>query len=156
MLVLRGYRDDSGWRIPMKFYRVSLFLVLVVLVCLPGVTQAQIRFDIPFNFSAAGKTLSAGHYKVAEASSASQSAWVISNGRGSSVMTLTNSLESPLKTHKPSLVFRVTGDSYSLVQIWPSEHEGRDLLPRSTVTTKILSDGSKGVEPAKYVEIAAE
>jgi hypothetical protein len=41
----------------MKFCKVSLFLTLLVAVCLPAVAQAQIELNIPFNFFAAGQVV---------------------------------------------------------------------------------------------------
>jgi hypothetical protein len=133
----------------MKFRKVSLFLTLLVAVCATGVAQAQIRVNIPFDFSAGKKSLPAGRYTVSAVDGNDQIAWRISNDHGS-VMVLTNSLESPEKTHPPSLVFLHLGDVYSLVQIWPSEHSGHDLLFKPKVTIVILA------KTGKYVEIGAE
>jgi hypothetical protein len=135
--------------VPMKFRKVSLFFALLVAVCFTGVAQAQIRVNIPFNFSAGKKSLPAGVYKVSPVNGNDQTAWQISNYQGTA-MVLTNSVESPTTPHPPSLVFLRLGDVYSLVQIWPSEHSGHDLLLKSKVTTIILA------RSGKYVEIGAE
>jgi hypothetical protein len=60
------YADDRNQDVPMKFCKVSIFFALLVAVSLPAVAQRVIQFDIPFNFSAAGKSLPAGHYEVAQ------------------------------------------------------------------------------------------
>ena len=133
----------------MKFRKVSLFLALLVAVCITGVAQAQLRVNVPFNFSAGKKSLPAGHYRVAPVDERNQIAWLVSNEHGA-VVVLTNSVESPGRAHPPSLVFLHADNGYSLIQIWPSEHSGKDLLLKSKVTTIILSKGGK------YVEIGAE
>jgi hypothetical protein len=135
--------------VPMKLYKVGLFFALLVAVCLTGVAQSQIRLTVPFDFSVGGKSLPAGHYKVARVDDNNQAAWRISNDQGS-VMVLTNSVDSPNKSHPPSLIFVNARDRYFLIQIWASEHSGQDLLLKPKVTTIILAKGSK------YVEIGAE
>lgn len=133
----------------MKLYKVSLFFALFAAVCPTGVAQSQIRLNVPFDFSVGGKSLPAGHYRVARVDDNDQAAWRISNDHGS-VIVLTNSVDSPNKSHLPSLVFLNAGDRYFLVQIWASEHSGQDLLLKPKVTTIILAKGGK------YVEIGAE
>ena len=133
----------------MKFRKISLSCALFVAVCFTGIAHAQIRVNIPFDFTAGKKSLPAGVYKVSAVDDNDQIAWRISNNHGSA-MVLTNSVESTEKAHPPSLVFWHLGDVYSLVQIWPSEHSGHDVLLKSKVTTIILAKTSK------YVEIGAE
>jgi hypothetical protein len=133
----------------MKLYKASLFFALLVSVCLTGVAQSQIRLNVPFEFSVGGKSMPAGHYRVARMDDNDQAVWRISNDHGAAIV-LTNPVESPHKAHPPSLVFLWAGDKYFLVQIWASEHAGQDLLLKPKVTTVILAKGSK------YVEIGAE
>lgn len=133
----------------MKLFKVSAFLVLLVAGCLPAVAQTQMRLNVPFNFFAAGKALPAGRYIVERVFIANDAAWVISGDHGSANM-LTNPASSTKRTHKPSLVFLNVGKTYSLVQIWPDEDYGRDLLMKSKVKTTLLAEGGK------YVEIGAE
>jgi hypothetical protein len=133
----------------MKLCKASLFFALLVAVCLTGVAQSQIRLNVPFEFSVGGKSMPAGHYRVARVDDNDQAVWRVSNEHGA-VIVLTNSVESPNKAHPPSLVFLWAGDRYFLVQIWASEHAGQDLLLKPKVTTVILAKGSK------YVEIGAE
>ncbi|MGA7926442.1 MAG: hypothetical protein WCA20_10615 [Candidatus Sulfotelmatobacter sp.] len=132
----------------MKFCKVSLFLALLVAVCLPAVAQTSLRLDIPFNFIAAGKTLPAGHYTVARVSDMDSDAWRISGDRAS-VVVLTNPGESLRTAHARSLVFLKAGDGYSLVKIWDAEHFGRELR-RSNVKQTLVAEGNN------YVEIAAK
>lgn len=139
----------------MKLFKVSLCFALLVVVCLPAVAQTQMKLDIPFNFSAAGKSLPAGHYRVVQVFDANKAAWRISTDHHS-VMALTNSVESAHMAHRPSLVFLRTGDSYSLVQIWPEEFAGRDMVLRPEVQTTILAEGGNYGKSKEYVEIAAK
>jgi len=140
----------------MKFCKVSIFLALLLAVCLPVVAQAQLRVNVPFNFVAAGKSLPAGHYSVAKVFSGNDITWRVSNRHGDGLMMITNSVVSPLKTHNPSLVFWCVGKSCSLVQIWPNEYSGRQLLLKSKVKSTVLAEGATPVENGKYVEIAGE
>jgi len=132
----------------MKFCKVSLFLALLAAVCLPAVAQTGVQLDIPFNFIATGKVLPAGHYTVVPVLTDDRATWRISNGHDS-VMMLTDSLESPGAEHRPSLVFLHAGEAYSLVQIWPGGHFGRDVF-RSNVNHTLVAQGGK------YVEVGAE
>jgi hypothetical protein len=134
----------------MKFCKVSLFIVLLVAVCLPAVAQAQIEVNVPFSFFAAGRSLPAGHYQVARYLDGNEAVWQIFNNHGQTLVVLTNSVQSPRTAHQPSLVFRNTGETYSLVQIWTTEHFGRDLPLREKVRTTLIA------ETEKYVVIEAE
>jgi len=134
----------------MKFCKVSLFLFLLLAVCIPAVAQNQIQLNIPFPFVIAGKSLPPGHYRVAQVFDTSKAVWSIADNHGRSLVMITNSVESLQKEHRPSLVFRSTGTTYSLVQIWTSEHFGRDLPLREIVKSTVLA------ETPKYVVIEAE
>jgi hypothetical protein len=133
----------------MKFCKVGLFFVLLVAACLPAAAQQYVlRFEIPFDFVAAGRSLPAGHYEVKRVWTARDAAWAIVGDHGS-MRFITNSVESPKVPHGPSLVFVKAGDQYSLLQIWDEEHFGRQ-LPRSKVKQTMVAQGSK------YVEVGAE
>jgi len=134
----------------MKFCKASLFLALLVAVCLPAIAQAQIHVNIPFNFFAAGKSLPAGHYQVERLFDGNFAAWRLVNDDGQATVVLTNSVQSLKTEHPPSLVFRNTGTTYSLIQIWTTEHFGRDLPLREKVKTTLIA------ETDKYVVIEAE
>jgi len=132
----------------MKFCKVSLFLALFVAVCLPAVAQTHLRLDIPFNFTAAGQPLPAGEYKVAHVFDGDLSAWRIYNDHAS-VTVLTNPADSPKAEHHTGLVFLRTGHTYSLVEVWPEEHFGRDVLLKMNVKVTLQAEGGT------YVEVAA-
>jgi hypothetical protein len=134
----------------MKFCRVSLFFALLVAACLPAISQTTLRVNVPFNFIAAGKSLPAGQYRVAQIPNSTCS-WYLSNGHTGAIM-LTNPVDSPQKTHHPSLVFLKAGGAYSLVQMW-NWNSGVDVPQSHVKQTLVSKDESKG---DKYVEIAAE
>jgi hypothetical protein len=134
----------------MKFCKVSLFLALFTAVCLPAVAQDQIQLNVPFNFFAAGKSLPAGHYQVERLFDGNMAAWRLVSDNGPATVVLTNSVQSPKTEHPPSLVFRNTGTTYSLIQIWTTEHFGRDLPLREKVKTTLIA------ETEKYVVIEAK
>jgi hypothetical protein len=131
----------------MKFCKFSLFLALVMAVCLPAVAQTAMRVDIPFNFIAGGKSLPAGHYMVVRVFSRDLSAWQIYNDKGGAGF-LSNSVQST-QPHGQSLVFLQEGGAYSLMQIWNGGEFGREVM-RSKVKQTLVAEGSK------YVEIGAE
>ena len=137
----------------MKFCKLSIFLALLMAVCLPAVAQTQMRLNIPFDFSAAGKSLPAGYYNVAEVFSGNKVAWLVS-GYGGGAMMLTSPVESREKAHRRGLTFWCAGKTCSLTQIWLTENYGRGLPMKSKVKTTILAEGDKSVESGKYVEIA--
>jgi hypothetical protein len=132
----------------MKLFKLGFCFALLVAVSLPAVAQATLRANIPFNFTVAGKSFPAGHYRVAKVSY--DFAWSVSDGRGAAAMILTNPVESTGHAHPPSLVFIAVNGTYSLVEFWPTANVGRELLLKPKVKTTILAEG------AKYVEIGAE
>lgn len=139
----------------MKFCKVSIFLALLLAACLPVVAQTQMRVNVPFGFSAAGKSLPAGQYGVSQRSSGDLTLWLISGYHDGAVM-LTNPVESRKKAHRPSLTFWCEGKSCSLVQIWLTENYGRQLWLKSNVKSTVLAEAGTPVENGKYVEIAGE
>jgi hypothetical protein len=130
--------------VAMKFYKISLFLSLLMAVCVPAVAQTEMRFSIPFNFSAAGKSLPAGHYTVVRVCGDNHAAWRIYSGRAS-VMVLTNSVESQQRAHRHSLLFSHAGGVYSLIQFWPTQHIGRD-LPSPKAKQVLIAETDEDVE----------
>jgi hypothetical protein len=134
----------------MKFCEVSLFLALLLAVCFPALAQAQIHVNVPFDFLAAGKSLPAGQHQVERLFDGNLAVWRLVNGDGRATLVLTNSVQSLKTEHPPSLVFRNTGTTYSLVQIWTTAHLGRDLPLREKVKTTLIA------ETDKYVVIKAQ
>jgi hypothetical protein len=136
----------------MKFCKVSLLFALLVAVCLPVVGQTAMRVNIPFNFVAAGKSLPAGHYKLAPEFSQDLTTWCIFNDRVAA-MLITNQADSAQKSHRSSLVFLQAGATYSLLQIWDGEGSGREMLRSKVKQTLVSKDQPKG---DNYIEIGAE
>ena len=132
----------------MKFCKVSLFLALLVAVCLPAVGQTAMRVDIPFNFVATGKSLPAGQYTVARSSG---NTWCISDDHSGALM-LTSAIDPSRKGHRSSLIFLKAGGTYSLVQIW-LWNSGRAVPQWQVKQTLVSKDGSKAGD---YIEIGAE
>jgi hypothetical protein len=132
----------------MKFCKVTLFLALLVAVCLPAVAQTGVRANIPFNFIAAGKSLPAGQYVVVPESMANRTIWRVYNAHAG-VSVTTSPAQAQGTAHGPSLVFLQNGGVYSLVQIRTKDNFGRDVL-RSNVKQTLVAEGGK------YVEIGAE
>ena len=132
----------------MKFCKFGLFVALFAAVCLPAGAQTALKVNIPFNFVAAGKSLPAGEYRVTSFAK-SDNEWVITNDHVGTLI-LTRPIESPEKTHRPSLIFLQAGGSYSLVQIWNGDRSGRD-VPKVNVKKTLVAD-----EGGKFVEIGAE
>jgi hypothetical protein len=133
----------------MKLCKVSLFLALLVAVCLPAVAQTGMGVNIPFDFVAAGQVLPAGHYTVARAFSSDHAIlWRIYNDH-SSVNVITQPVGSVQTAHRPSLIFIQAGGAYSLVEFWLSQHSGR-ALPQSKMNQSLVAEGGK------YVEVGTE
>jgi len=134
----------------MKLYKVSVFFALLVAACLPVVAQTAMRVDIPFNFVAAGKSLPAGHYRVARLP-ISDCAWYISNDHDGASM-LAHLAESTQNSHRPSLVFLLAGGTYSLVKV-RTDNSGWEVPQSKVKQTLVSKDGSKAGD---YIEIGAE
>ena len=133
----------------MKFCKLSLFFGLLMAVCLPAIGQTAMQVNVPFNFIAAGKSLPAGHYRVAL--QGFDTAWSISNDDTGALM-LANMKDSTRNEHPLSLVFLHAGGAYSLVEIW-DHHSGWGVPQLKVKQTLVSKDDSKG---SKYVEIGAE
>ncbi|SRR5579864_7435424 len=139
----------------MNPFKASLYIALLVALCLPAVSQSTLLVDVPFNFVAGGQSLPAGEYRVSRALLWSNDGWCIRNSKNSAAM-ITNEVRSPHKAHRPSMVFVHSSDGYSLAQIWTSEHEGHELQLRPNVKTIILTEEKKSIKSPQYVEIASK
>ena len=139
----------------MNPFKASLYIALLVALCLPAVSQSTLLVDVPFNFVAGGQSLPAGEYRVSRALLWSNDGWCIRNSKNSAAM-ITNEVRSPHKAHRPSMVFVHSSDGYSLAQIWTSEHEGHELQLRPSVKAIILTEEKKSIKSPQYVEIASK
>lgn len=129
-------------------FKLGFCFALLAALSLSAAAQATLRANIPLNFTVAGKSFPAGHYRVAKVSY--DFAWSVSDGRGAAAMILTNPVESTGHAHPSSLVFIAVNGTYSLVEFWPTANVGREMLLRPKVKTTMLAVGGK------YVEIGAE
>ena len=89
----------------------------------------QVRANVPFDFVVGDKTLAAGNYTVATASSNSTEAVSIrsSDGRQNAIR-LTNAVIENARTRPARLVFNRYGNTYFLTQVWAAgSSEGREL-----------------------------
>jgi hypothetical protein len=137
----------------MKLCKISLFFALLVAVCLPAMGQTAMRVDIPFNFVALGKSLPAGHYKVARYGTPSGQMWSISDDHDRPVIIMnTNEAGSSQKTPRSGLVFVQAGGTYSLIRIWDWD-SGREVPQSHVKHTLVSKDESKS---DTYFEVAAE
>jgi hypothetical protein len=132
----------------MKFCKVSLFLTLLMVACVPAAAQTELRLNIPFEFFAAGNVLPAGHYTIVRVNGDDHTAWRIYTDHAS-MMVMTHSVESGKDPHRLSVVFLHTGGVYSLVEFWPTQYGGR-VLPSATGKHVLAAEADR------YVAIEAE
>lgn len=132
----------------MKFCKMSLFVAIFAVACLPAFAQTGMQLNIPFDFVANGKAMPAGHYRVAPVFGSNDVAWALT-GNDSSVMFLTNAAQSAGAGHERSLVFLREGEQLTLVQIWNLHHFGRDVSRPSVKKTVVAQSET-------YVEVRAE
>jgi hypothetical protein len=133
----------------MSFFKTSLFLALLTAVSLPAVAQTQIELNIPFNFIVAGKTLPAGHYRVAQVFEMNQNVWSLRNEHNSAFIS-SNPVLSPIAVHRLCLTFWHVDGEYTLARFWPNAHVGHELLLKPKVKGTMLAKGGQ------FVEIEAE
>jgi hypothetical protein len=141
---------------------VALFGFVFTLSAVNALAQSQpvLKANIPFDFSAANRTLPAGEYTVSNTNAASGTI-VVRNNDGNKAVALIASPRYPKnEANQPMLVFHRYGDQYFLAKVinaggWP----GRE-IPMSK-TEKRLSKGSdrnlanNKVEP-EIVTVVAE
>ena len=136
----------------MKYARVSVFVALLLAVCLPAgaqVIKTKMGVNVPFNFVAGSEYLPAGHYTIVQAFSDTNTTWrITSDDDRLSVSMVTSNASSPVKSHRRTVVFQQVGARYVLTEFWTTEHSGRE-LPKAHHQTFEASS-------AKNVEIAAE
>jgi hypothetical protein len=134
----------------MKFCKLALLLCLVA-AGFPAVAQSSgMRLSIPFDFLVAGKLFPAGQYRVVPVWKTTQVSWRIINEKNeqTSVNVITDAIESPVKPHHRSMVFRQSGGVYQMVEFWPMEHYGRT-MPWSSLKRTFVAD-------SQQVEVAAQ
>lgn len=113
------------------------FTMLVLIVAVSFMTSVAsangqsgiVVADIPFDFNAGGKALTAGKYTV-KAFTANGDALAISNKQSNkTAIRLALSIESVKASEQTKLVFHRYGQRYFLSEVWSSgERTGRQLL----------------------------
>jgi hypothetical protein len=131
----------------MRLSKFAVCCVLFIGACVQAHSQTQIRVNIPFDFTVANRTLPAGQYYVVPAFSSNNSSWRIADHRGNGAFLITNGISSPMVDHKVSLLFRKFAGQYALIQFWPSDHEGRNVVRPKIARTMIAE--------SQIVQIAA-
>lgn len=123
---------------PIKVGKTFWSLAVLVGLCLPVAAQSErLRLEVPFSFAVAGKTMPAGRYEVKRVWNTNNITWTI-QGEQSGIQVTTTSVQSPSVSHQPSLVFLESEGTYSLVEIWESEHSGQE-VPRPRAPTAAAS-----------------
>jgi hypothetical protein len=131
----------------MKLCKFAVCFVLFMGACIQAHSQAQLRVNIPFDFTVGNHTLPAGQYELSTVWSDNSAAWKIADGQRHSAFLRTNALSSS-SDHTCSLIFRRFGGEYALVQFWTDGHDGRDVIrPKIAPTVIAQSD---------FVQIAAK
>jgi hypothetical protein len=116
-----------------KHLKLFVCSIALAAACLPAQAQDFSRFKIPFDFAAGAKQLKAGTYVISKALPNSNIAWMLRNVDTSDAVILpTNSIESPINSHRTSMVFHANHGQYSLYQFWLDQHEGRVMQPSNS------------------------
>jgi len=125
----------------MKKHIYIASLVLVVLVAVSAQAQSrsnqQLRFHVPFAFTAGNNVLPAGDYRVTIVNpSSDHSVLRITSSDGRSTMIQTTDVEG-WAAPKAKLSFRHYGDRYFLAQVWMAG-ESTGLVAPTSKTEKAL------------------
>ena len=90
----------------------------------------QMRANIPFDFVVGERTLAAGSYSVATASTSTGDAVSIrSTDSRQRAIRLTNAVSDNAKIKRTRLVFHRYGNTYFLAQVWAAgSNEGREMV----------------------------
>lgn len=129
----------------MNVRKAILSLALATGFCLPVAAQTQrLWLEIPFNFVVAGKMMPAGRYEVRRVWTNDNITWTIQGEQAGARIT-TTSIESPRVSHSPGLMFVESGGTYSLAEIWESEHIGQ-AVPRPSAKPAPAAAGGRCLE----------
>ncbi len=104
----------------MKRQAVSLVSLLsLLLVTGSAIAQtSNLRANVPFNFTAGEKTLSAGAYTIGAISGAPQILLLQAQDGATRMMVASNAAENHKPANKTKLVFNRYRDQYFLAEIW--------------------------------------
>jgi len=105
--------------------------------------KPMLKADIPFDFSAANRTLPAGEYTVKELSSLSGNLIAVTNGKAA-VGVQTMQAHSTKPAGKAMLVFRRYGDQYFLAKvIYKGGTMGQEIIKTSAEKKAIKGDSNR-------------
>lgn len=111
-----------------------VMMIVGVAVATAVVTNAQanrIAADVPFEFIVGSKTLPAGSYVLAPATSNGAGVMIRTREGKSLAVRLTNSIQGKINKTNPRLVFRRYGQTYFLAEVWHGDLYGSELLKSS-------------------------
>ena len=94
-------------------------IVMLGLLSLAGSAFAQtinVRSDVPFSFSVAGKSMPAGHYTIQSATADGKTLALV--GDHSRALVNANGAEQLAPASATKLVFHVYGGEYFLAEVW--------------------------------------
>jgi len=121
----------------MRLCKLAVYCALFVAACVPAFCQSGLRVNVPFDFMVGNRAFPAGEYGLRSTTINGTETWRITNDKGNSVYMLTNSADSPIVEHKPSLLFQRFGGRYTLAQFWTNTHSGRQVvipnLPKNVI-----------------------
>ena len=113
-----------------KFVKASTKIVMFVVISIAALGASakaqslgtQLRANIPFDFTVAGKKFAAGHYSIVRASQTNGDLVlkISSLDEHSIVLPITSSVERLTAREKSVLIFHRYGDEYFLAQVWPA------------------------------------
>jgi hypothetical protein len=100
--------------------------------------------NVPFGFTVGQKTYPAGKYVVTACDpSTSSTMYRLSTLGGNNTIEIsTGTVQSPNRTHPPSLLFASLGGEYALMQIWTGRQWGAE-LSTSGLKNRVIAGGEK-------------
>ena len=134
----------------MKVFASTGLLSALLLISVATSTRAQsleyrVRANIPFDFSVAEKTLTAGKYSFGRAIQTSDDTILSISDLSGSSRSLSTSMpvESWHTTPKARLVFHRYGDQYFLFQVWPASATTGRQFTKSRAERQVLDNVAK-------------
>ena len=122
---------------------VATILGLLLMPTLPQLHAQSLKFEVPFDFVAAGTTLPAGEYRVGPNQPVSGVVRLINSNGSGSAMCLAQATQSDQPINKPKLVFNRYGDLYFLSEVWSQGNNLGQKLPPSKAEREIARTFSK-------------
>jgi hypothetical protein len=101
---------------------------IVTAVATKAQSTHRVAADVPFEFIVGNKTLPAGSYVLAAATTSGEGVMIRKRAGNALAIRLTNSIQGKLNKSKPSLVFHRYGQTYFLAEVWNGDLNGRGLL----------------------------